>query len=87
MESTFGKRSQSPASYSLRSVLPEPRLKLLLVDFHRGESVESHPELRALRQEGWEVKSIAPRFVEGEGLKLLVVLQRARRTRPPRQVA
>lgn len=80
MESAFGKRTRSASvAPALRPILPEPRLKVLLVDFHRGKALSQHPDVAPLLEQGWEVKSVAPRVVEAEGLKLLVVLQRPRR--------
>lgn len=52
--------------------------RVMLVDFRSGEAVNLHPDLCPLLQQGWTVKSAVPRLVEGEGLKLLVVLNRGR---------
>lgn len=70
------------AAYTPPSLLPESRLKLVLVPFRHGERVEAHPDLAPLLRQGWRVKSVAPRVVEGEGLKFLVVLHRPRLKRP-----
>ena len=53
--------------------------RVLLAEFRCGEAVEHHPEVSPLLQEGWAIKSAVPRLVEGEGVKLLVVLHRSSR--------
>lgn len=53
--------------------------RVLLADFRCGEAVEQHPDVLPLLNEGWAIKSAVPRLVEGEGVKLLVVLHRAAR--------
>lgn len=74
--------------YTPPSFLPESRLRLVRVPFQHGERMEAHPDLAPLLREGWQVKSVAPRVIEGEGLTFLVVLQRPRLRRPaPRAVS
>jgi len=48
--------------------------RILLVQFRNGEAVDRHPELKALIDDGWSIRSAVPRIVEAEGTKLLVVL-------------
>ncbi len=55
---------EAPAAY---------RTKLVMVPFRSGEAVIRHPGIRPLLDEGWKIKSAAPRITT-EGTKLLVVL-------------
>jgi hypothetical protein len=67
---------------------PSPSdVKLLLVGFRSGETVQKHPDLQTWLREGWCVRSAVPRIVESGDTKLLVVLERpiftTERARPP----
>lgn len=63
---------------SLRAPALQPlagaETKLLLLPFRSGEAVQQHPELAPLLAQGWRLKSAVPRIVEGDGLRLFVVL-------------
>lgn len=78
-------RHPSPPQTGTSSSLSD--VKLLLVGFRSGETVQEHPDLHAWLSEGWHVRSAVPRIVEDGDTKLLVVLERpiftAKRTRPP----
>lgn len=63
----------------LASPLPEPKTKLLLVDFRNGEAVHQHPDVAPYLKQGWLIRSAVPRIVEGKGTRLLVVLSQGTR--------
>lgn len=56
-----------------------PSSRVLVVEFRSGEAVQQHPELVPLIEDGWNVRSAVPRLVDGEGIRLLVVLDRRER--------
>lgn len=61
-------------SRSLPAEVSDEQTKLLLIPFRNGEVVARHPDVLPYLEEGWHVRSAAPR-VTSEGTKLLVILE------------
>ena len=55
----------------------EENTRLLLLDFRSGEAVCDHPHVRPLLEEGWCIRSAAPRVTGSATPRLLVVLTRS----------
>ncbi len=61
----------------------ETETTLRLIDAPGRDELDGHPELQPLLTDGWTVRRVAPRIVEGDGAQFLVVLERPVRTAQP----